>query len=334
VKHEAQLPLKQAKVEQENVEVALDSGGTRSVISHKLVKMWKLNVNKSNTFKETSSGDFGYTDPLEVDFEWLKASVSFLLTNIKAVDVLLSLDWFKQTGVIVDPKNSSFMLPPREIKAKIKSEADYNNEDDLAFSLNMMCFENDEMEFVDDYFALDTEKTIEFDVTKMIPECPLSSVHLSQFIKIMLDNKDSFAISADQLGVCKDVKFTIETDNEMPNHSVPYRQPPKILKKLEEEEAALKKANLIRDGTAGTWTSPAFIITHNGKDRMVINNKTLNNRTKKFKFPLPRMDDQFDSFQGTKFFSIADLRKGFNQALMDESSKHKAGFITPIGQVC
>ena len=149
--------------------------------------------------------------------------VSFLITNIKAVDVLLGLDWFKQTGVIVDPKNSSFMLPPREIKAKIKSEADYNNEDDLAFSLNMMCLENDEMEFVDDYFALDTEKTIEFDVTKMIPECPLSSVHLSQFNKIMLDNKDSFAISADQLGVCKDVKFTIETDNEMPIHSVPYR---------------------------------------------------------------------------------------------------------------
>ena len=84
--------------------------------------MWKLNINKSNTFIETSSGDLspaiGYTDLLEVDFEGLKATVSFLITNIKAVDVLLGLDWFKQTGVIVDPKNSSFMLPPREIKAK------------------------------------------------------------------------------------------------------------------------------------------------------------------------------------------------------------------------
>ena len=326
-----------AKVNEiENVEVALDSGGSRSVISNKLVKDWKLNVNKSNTLIETSSGDLspaiGYTDFIEINFEGMISKVSFLITNIRTVDVLLGLDWFDQTGVILDPKNRSFMLPQREFKTIPKSvEPNYNNEDDLSFSLNMLCLENNEMEFVDDYFALDTEKTVEFDVSRMVPECQLSADHLTQFNKLMEINKDSFAISADQLGVCKDVKFTIETDTELPIHSVPYRQPPKIAKKLEDEVRALKKAGLIRDGTAGTWTSPAFIITHNGKERMVINYKALNARTKKFKFPLPRMDNQFDSFQGTKFFSVADLRKGFNQALMDETCKHKAGFITPIG---
>ena len=113
----------------------------------------------------------------------------------------------------------------------------------------------------------------------------------------MRDNSDRFALSADQLEVCKDVEFNIETDTEIPIHSVPYRQPPKIMKKLEQEVMALKAAGLIRDGTAGTWTAQPFIIKHNGKERMVINYKPLNARTKKFKFPLPRIDDQFDSFQ-------------------------------------
>ena len=222
------------------------------------------------------------------------------------------------------------MLPTRHI-ASTRSEPSYNDEDDLSFSLNMVCLENDEMEFVDDYFSLDTVKTIEFDCTSMKPECKLNILMLAKFNELIKNNSDRFALSADQLEVCKGVKFNIETDSEVPIHSVPYRQPPKIMKKLEEEIKSLKDAGLIRDGSAGTWTAQAFIIKHNGKERMVINYKQLNARTKKFKFPLPRMDDQFDSFQGTKIFSICDLRKGFNQAEVEEACRHKAGFVTPFG---
>ena len=94
---------------------------------------------------------------------------------------------------------------------------------------------------------------------------------------------------------------------------------------------ALKAAGLIRDGTAGTWTAQPFLIKQNGKERIFINYKPLNARTKKFKFPLPQIDGQFDSFQGNKFFSVYDLRKGFNQLAVKESCKHKIGFMTPFG---
>ena len=130
----------------------------------------------------------------------------------------------------------------------------------------MVCLENDEMEFIDDYFSLDTVKTIEFDPTSIQPICALSNSNLIKFNELIKAFADRFALSADQLEVCKDVEFNIETDTEIPIHSVPYRQPPKVMKKLEKEVMALKAAGLIRDGTAGTWTAQPFIITHNGKE--------------------------------------------------------------------
>ena len=165
----------------------------------------------------------------------------------------------------------------------------------------------------------------------MTPQTEISPENKEKFIKIINDNKDSFAISAEQLGKCKGVEFEIETISETPIHSVPYRQPPSTTKRMEEEVNKLRKAGIIRRGTAGTWSSPAFIIKQKGKDRMVINFKDLNLITKQYKHPLPRIDDQLDSFQGTKYYSTIDLRKGFYQLLLSEKSKHKAGFTTPFG---
>ena len=78
-------------------------------------------ANKAAEHEQTSTGELapaiGYTDFLEINFEGIISKVSFLITNIRSVDILLGLDWFEQSGVIVDPKNKSFMLPSRSISA-------------------------------------------------------------------------------------------------------------------------------------------------------------------------------------------------------------------------
>ena len=139
-------------------------------MSYKFAQSWNLKINKTNTNIGTSTGELapaiGYTDFLDINFEGIISKVSFIITNIRSVDILLGLDWFEQSGVIVDPRNKSFMLPSRSISAcESISEPSYNDESDLAYSLNMVCLENDEMEFVDYYFSLDTVKTVEFDST-------------------------------------------------------------------------------------------------------------------------------------------------------------------------
>ena len=319
-----------AKINGLEVIVALDNGASKSVMSWELAKNWNVPINKSYSKIETSSGEqvnaIGQTNYLKVEFESIQANVSFLITNIKAVDVLLGVDWFKQTGVLLDPKKNAFILPQRQISTKEVSS--YNEENDLAYTLNMLCIENDEMEFIDDYTCFDTNI---LDLSKMTPKSQITKETLDKFNELLQENKNNFAISADQLGCCKGGTFNIETTSDQPIHSVPYRQPPAITKRMEEEVKSLEKAGIIRKGSAGTSSSPAFIIKQNGKDRMVINFKLLNAITKQFKFPLPRIDDQLDSFQGTKYYSTIDLRKGFYQLELSEESKHKAGFTTPFG---
>ena len=104
-----------AKINGREIEVSLDSGTTTSVISNSIAKAWNLKVNTSSNYIETSSGKLiqviGRTEDIIVEFEGLLATISFLITNIKVVNVLLGVDWFKQTGVTLDPKNSKFLLP-------------------------------------------------------------------------------------------------------------------------------------------------------------------------------------------------------------------------------
>jgi hypothetical protein len=99
----------------------------------------------------------------------------------------------------------------------------------------------------------------------------------------------------------------------------------------EEEIASLLKAGFIRKGSAGTWTHSGYTIKQKGKYRFVVNFKDVNVRTKQLKFPLGRIDDLLDSFQGSTIFSTFDLRKGFHQLEIEETDKYKLGFITRNG---
>ena len=319
-----------ALLEGHDVEVALDSGAQTSIISHSLAKKLHININKSNCIIETSDGQhtavIGETDDLCISFEGIEANIKFTVTPIKAVEVLLGVDWFKQTGVLLDPKNETFIIPKRTVKVRKASEEKH---DSFQFQMSMLTIENnDEMDYIDDCYALNGES---IDISKMIPISGISEQTKAEFTKLLEENKSSFATTAEQLGSCKHALFEIETSSEMPVHKSPYRQPPAILKKLEEEVNLLIQAGIVRKGKAGTWTSPAFIIKQKGKDRMVIDFKQVNAITTLFHYPLPRIDDQFDSFQGSVVFSTIDLRKGFYQLELSESSKHKAGFTTPFG---
>ena len=130
-----------------NVEVVLDSGGTRSVMSLKFAQSIGLNINRTNYMVESSTGDlsqaFGVTDSLEVNFESIISNISFLVTNLKSVDILLGNDWFDQSGVLLDPRNRTFMLPNRKWnRRKSKQYAQITNssspETATIFSINFI----------------------------------------------------------------------------------------------------------------------------------------------------------------------------------------------------
>jgi flagellar biosynthesis chaperone FliJ len=111
-----ELPRWTAQINGINVQVILDSGAIRSFISKSLADKLNLKVAQNGRHIETATGEIANvssTQPVEIIFESIPAIIEFNITNIASIQVALGKDWFKQTGVLVDPRNDAFILPQR-----------------------------------------------------------------------------------------------------------------------------------------------------------------------------------------------------------------------------
>ncbi|GJT22588.1 putative reverse transcriptase domain-containing protein [Tanacetum coccineum] len=64
---------------------------------------------------------------------------------------------------------------------------------------------------------------------------------------------------------------------------------------------------------------------------MCIDYRESNKLTVKNRYPLPRIDDLFDQFQGSRYFSKIDLRSGYHQLRVHEEDISKPAFRTRYG---
>ena len=67
--------------------------------------------------------------------------------------------------------------------------------------------------------------------------------------------------------------------------------------------------------------------------RMCIYYRRLNSVTKQISFPLPRLQEVFDTLtEGQpKIFALCDLKSGYHQILLDPATKEKTTFVTHQG---
>ena len=65
---------------------------------------------------------------------------------------------------------------------------------------------------------------------------------------------------------------------------------------------------------------------------MCIDYREINKVTIRDNFPLPLIDDCLDFMSGKVWFTLLDLKDGFNQCSMDEASIPYTSFVTPHGQ--
>ena len=198
----------------------------------------------------------------------------------------------------------------------------------MTYSLSSLILdhENIDDEYIDDYACFNNN---DLNLDNLAPKTQIHEKNAKEFRNYLENNREMFATSVEQLGCCKNVKFRVETTSVSPVYNAPFREPPALAKIADDELQALEKANIKRKGRAGTWTSQGFVIKQKGGFRFVVNYKNVNSQTKLLKFPLARIDDLLDSFQGAKYFSTIDLRKGFHQFEIEEEDK--LGFITKNG---
>ena len=93
----------------------------------------------------------------------------------------------------------------------------------------------------------------------------------------------------------------------------------------------LLKLNYIRPSTGPYGSAVMFIKKKDGSLRLVVDYRQLNAQTVMDSYPLPHIDDLLKNLYNKKFFTLLDLRSGFNQVRVRESDVEKTAFRTRFG---
>ena len=146
-------------------------------------------------------------------------------------------------------------------------------------------------------------------------------------------NRDIFAKDLSELGTTNILEHKIETGDARPTSQNYYRHAPPIKKEIERQTEEMLKHGIIESSTS-PWTSPVVMVKkRSGEYRFAIDYRRLNRVTKPMSFPMPRLDDIFDTVgsSSAKIFTTLDLASGFWQIPLDPETKHKTSFITHQG---
>nr|GFB76395.1 putative reverse transcriptase domain-containing protein [Tanacetum cinerariifolium] len=130
----------------------------------------------------------------------------------------------------------------------------------------------------------------------------------------------------------REIEFRIDLiHGAMPVAKSPYRLAPTEMQELANQLKELQDKGFIRPSSS-PWGAPVlFMKKKDGSFRMCIDYRELNKLTIKNRYPLLRINDLFDQFQGSRYFSKIDLRSGYHQLRVREEDIPKTAFRTRYG---
>ena len=112
----------------------------------------------------------------------------------------------------------------------------------------------------------------------------------------------------------------------------PYPIAMKHYQWVKEEIDKLLEAGVIRNSHS-SWSAPIIVVLKgDGGKCLVIDYRALNKVTRKFVWPMPKVEDIFSQLNGAKYFSTLDFRAGYNHIGLTTDSIPKTAFTSPFGK--
>ena len=140
-----------------------------------------------------------------------------------------------------------------------------------------------------------------------LQETNLSNAQKKLVHAFLLKHHKVIGRDENDLGLTKTVEHEIDTQGTVPIKQRYRRFAPPMQLEIRKELDKLMKQGII-EPSMSPWASPLVPIRKkNGKLRICIDFRAVNEITKKYSFPLPYISDAVNHFRGSKYFSSLDL---------------------------
>ncbi|KAE8604038.1 hypothetical protein XENTR_v10014546 [Xenopus tropicalis] len=162
-------------------------------------------------------------------------------------------------------------------------------------------------------------------------DSPVSEEWKQRLSNGLLERRQVFSTDEMDVGCAKSTQHTIRLSDSTPFRERPRRVPPKDREDLQRTLQEMKRRGIIADSRS-PYASPIVIVRKkDGSIRLCVDYRTLNRRTVPDQYTLPRIEETLEALNGSKWFTVMDLRSGYYQVPMASEDQEKTAFICPLG---
>ena len=163
------------------------------------------------------------------------------------------------------------------------------------------------------------------------PPCHEISMPVQNSLKLLLEEYESqFAQNETSVGTSPLMSMTIDTDTANPVSQKPYPIAMKHYEWVKNEIEKLLTAKVIHSSHS-SWSAPIIVVPKGDRGKcLVIDYRVLNKVTRKFTWPMPKVEDIFSKLNGATYFTTLDLHAGYHHIPLDKSSIPKTAFNSPF----
>ena len=164
------------------------------------------------------------------------------------------------------------------------------------------------------------------------PKYQLDATTQQQLDSLLRTFKDQFVKDETTISTTPLTQMSIDMGDSDPVSQKPYPITMKHYQWVKEEIDKLLEAGVIRNSHS-SWSAPIIVVLKgDGGKHLVIDYRVLNRVTRKFVWPMPKVEDIFSQLNGAKYFSTLDLRAGYHHIALTTDSIPKTAFTSPFGK--
>ena len=147
---------------------------------------------------------------------------------------------------------------------------------------------------------------------------------------LLQEYESQFTKDKTTIGITPLTSMTIDTGTADPVSQKPYPIAMKHYQWVKEEIEKLLATKVIHTSHS-SWSAPIIVVPKgNGGKCLVIDYRALNKVTRKFTWPMPKVEDIFSKLNGATYFTTLDLQAGYHHIPLDKPSIPKQHLIHPL----